>query len=248
MGGGLFFMSEKTWCVYKHTNKANGKVYIGITCKKPERRWEAGNGYRHNAHMDSAIKKFGWDNFDHEVLYEGLSEDEALDLERKLISEYQSADRRYGYNIEAGGRKKGSYSAETLEKMRQRMLGPNNHNYGKHLSEETRRKLSECNRGERHPKYGTHHSEETRRKLSEQKRGDKNWNYGKKTPEEVKEKMRNRAQCKRTLCVETGVVYRSVREASRQTGINIAGICLACRGERLKTAGGYHWKFVEVAE
>lgn len=240
-------MLEKEWCVYKHTNKANGKCYIGITCKKPEQRWEGGNGYRHNAHMNNAIQKYGWDNFTHEVLYTGLSEDEALDLERRLIAEHRSADRRYGYNIESGGRKKGAYSPETLEKMRQRMLGPKNHNYGKHLSEETRRKLSECNRGERHPKWGTHHSEETRRKLSEQKKGEKNWNYGKKTPEEVKEKMRNNHQCKPVLCVETGVVYRSTREASRQTGVNCSGISLVCRGVQLKTAGGYHWQFVEVA-
>ena len=100
--------------------------------------------------------------------------------------------------------------------------------------------------GEKHPKYGTHHSEETRRKIGDSNRGEKHYQYGKKTPEHVKEKMRQNHQCKPVRCVETGIVYRSTREASRQTGVNISGICLACRGVRVKTAGGYHWEFVEV--
>ena len=238
-------MSERTYCVYKHTNTANGKVYIGITSKKPEARWEGGNGYRHNAYLNSAIEKYGWDAFSHEILYNGLTEDEALAIERNLISEYGSANREYGYNIELGGRKRGAFSEETLEKLRQRMLGENNHNYGKPLSEETRRKLSECNTGERHPKWGTHHSEETRKKIGDTNRGEKHYLYGKQHSESTRQKMRECApKCKRVLCVETGIVYPSVREASRQTGVNVAGICLAIKGERLKTSGGCHWKYI----
>lgn len=239
-------MVEKKWCVYKHTNIKNGKIYLGITCKNPLSRWEYGRGYRHNSYMNNAILKHGWDSFSHEILFAGLSQDEALKIERELIAEYKSADRRYGYNIETGGEKKGALSEETLEKMRQRMLGENNHNYGKHLSEETRRKLSECNRGEKHPQYGTHHSEETRRKIGEAVGGKNHYLYGKSPSEETKEKMRSSSnKNKAILCVETGDVYRSAREASRKTGINVAGICLVATGKRLKTSGGFHWKYIE---
>lgn len=239
-------VTANTWCVYKHTNIENGKCYIGITCKPPEQRWEGGNGYRHNAYMTNAIEKYGWDAFMHEILYRDLSQDQALELERELIAEYRSADRRYGYNIESGGRKKGAYAPETLEKMRQRMLGANNHNYGKHLSEETRRKLSECNQGEKHPKYGTHQSEETRKKIGDSNRGEKHYLYGKHPSEDTIHKMRTSSEKnKAILCVETGMVYSSAREASRQTGVNISGICLAAKGERLKTSGGFHWKYIE---
>ena len=45
-------------------------------------------------------------------------------------------------------------------------------------------------------------------------------------------------------CLETGVIYASAKEAERQTGINNGNINACCNGER-KTAGGYHWKFVD---
>lgn len=47
------------------------------------------------------------------------------------------------------------------------------------------------------------------------------------------------------LCVETGVVYPSVHEAGRQTGVNSGHISNCCNGKR-KSAGGFHWQ--KVAE
>ena len=47
------------------------------------------------------------------------------------------------------------------------------------------------------------------------------------------------------VCLETGVVYPSTQEASRQTGIDDSSIS-KCLNGRYKTAGGYHWaRFVE---
>lgn len=58
----------KNYCVYKHTSPSN-KVYIGITSQEPERRWKNGNGYKKNLYFTKAIKKYGWDNFAHEILW-----------------------------------------------------------------------------------------------------------------------------------------------------------------------------------
>ena len=48
---------------------------------------------------------------------------------------------------------------------------------------------------------------------------------------------------KRICCVETGIVYNSLREASVSTGIHIGNISSCLHGKR-KTAGKYHWVFM----
>ena len=61
-----------------------------------------------------------------------------------------------------------------------------------------------------------------------------------------------RGDCKEpksVLCVETGIIYRSAYEAYRQTGIRQSHINACCRNEYgHKSAGGYHWKFVEGSD
>ena len=44
------------YTIYKHINKINNKIYIGVTKQKPEQRWAHGEGYKNNTHFYSAIK------------------------------------------------------------------------------------------------------------------------------------------------------------------------------------------------
>ena len=86
--------------VYMHIFP-NNKVYIGITYRKPEDRWN--DKYRGCPKMSNAIKKYGWENIKHEILYDNLSEQEAKDKEVELIALYKSNNPKYGYNISMGG-------------------------------------------------------------------------------------------------------------------------------------------------
>ena len=74
--------------IYKHTSPS-GKVYIGQTCQKPEHRWDNGKGYK-SGYFASAIKKYGWDNFKHEILFKGLDQLNADIIEEDLIFYYKS--------------------------------------------------------------------------------------------------------------------------------------------------------------
>lgn len=88
--------------VYCHTNNLNGMRYVGITAQDPKARWLNGKGYHNNKKFSKAISEFGWSNLKHEILAEGLSETDAIDLEQKLIEKYDSV--KNGYNNTTGGK------------------------------------------------------------------------------------------------------------------------------------------------
>lgn len=97
-------MKEKIWCVYMHTNKINNKRYIGQTFQGVNYRWrENGTGYKGQPfHM--AITKWGWDNFTHEILKDGIkTQEEADKWEQFFILKYNTYDQKYGYNFTKGG-------------------------------------------------------------------------------------------------------------------------------------------------
>lgn len=97
------------WKLYKHTISKEitkysfDKHYIGITSREnPNDRWKDGFGY-YGQIFYSAIKKYGWDNFTHEILKENMSLSEALIAEQEAIKEYDSLVGHKGYNLSPGG-------------------------------------------------------------------------------------------------------------------------------------------------
>ena len=73
---------DRCYTVYAHTSPS-GKKYIGITRQKPQARWRNGNAYKNNKHFANAIKAYGWDNFEHEILFEKLTKDSVILLASK---------------------------------------------------------------------------------------------------------------------------------------------------------------------
>lgn len=88
------------WIVYKHTSPS-GKVYVGITKQKPNKRWQYGHGYKQSKYFFNAILKYGWKNIEHIILEHDLSMEEASKLEKKLIASYKQQG--LSYNIAEGG-------------------------------------------------------------------------------------------------------------------------------------------------
>lgn len=102
----------RTFYVYVHTNKTNGKKYFGITSQPPQDRWGKNGCHYLSRYKDGrykqpafacAIIKYGWDDFHHEMLFEGLTESEAKRIEKELIAKHNTMHSDYGYNLTLGG-------------------------------------------------------------------------------------------------------------------------------------------------
>lgn len=94
--GGQIIEVKKNYKVYMHTNLTTLKKYCGITKMKPETRWNNGLGYKSNKKFYSDVKKYGWDGFSHEILYDNLDYLQARTIETKIIKELNLI--KDGYN------------------------------------------------------------------------------------------------------------------------------------------------------
>ena len=154
--------------IYRHwiINEDGIEVsYVGKTECKPTKRFGIG-GRKYlgkDTKFERAIKKYGWDNFNHDIIYTAECEtyDELhnvlIELEKHFIAKYDSCYN--GYNSTPGG--------EGVPK------GTKPWNYGKHgvYTEETLCKMSENRKGkcvgEENPFYGKKHTDESRKKMSD---------------------------------------------------------------------------------
>jgi group I intron endonuclease len=98
------------YTIYKFTNRANGKVYIGKTSTTPEKRalthLKASKAKSPACIFHKAIKKYGFDQFEQTVLASTTSSVEINDLETMFIKQFDccvldSPDK--GYNMTRGG-------------------------------------------------------------------------------------------------------------------------------------------------
>lgn len=134
---------EELYCVYMHINKINGKRYIGQTINQdnPNRRFgKNGNDYVKCSYFYRAIKKYGWNNFEHIIIQKNLTKEEADELEILNILAYNTTNNKFGYNLKFGGEAGGKVSEEVKQKM-------SNSQKGKCFSEEHKEKISKSQMG-----------------------------------------------------------------------------------------------------
>lgn len=217
------------YTVYKHTNIVNGKTYIGQTCLDVTIRWRNGKGYKTGI-FRAAINKYGWDSFEHSIIKDELTKEEASILEKELIKKYKALG--LSYNITDGGEGCAGY---------------------KH-SEETRIKMSNLYKGRKFPEHlknqvskrfkGKPLTEDHKRKISTALVGKQKSSIAKANMKanHVYHDLVPIIKCDlegNEICT-----YPSIAEAYRDTGVQQTHISRCARGKR-PTAGGYKWIYKE---
>lgn len=208
-------MSNPSYSVYKHTCP-NGKVYIGITSQKVESRWNYGHGYDLQL-FGRAIKKYGWENIRHEVLFDGLTLEEANEAEKQAIEEYNSMNKAYGYNCTQGG--DGCLGHEVTIATREKMRRSAKRTWS---NPEVRERLLEHLHELNSSRRGTKMCEETVRKRT---------------------KALMKPVSKYTKDGEYIETYESATEAARAMGVECNSLIITCCKGKKKTAYGFIWKY-----
>ena len=128
--------------IYKFTNNINGHSYIGQTINPKSRYWDHVCRVKKNTGLDTAIAKYGAENFSYDVLYETpllpCSQVKELLNEKEIyyINKYDTYNN--GYNQTLGG--KGTVGMPCSEKSKEFRKWYNAHR-NELLSDETREKL-----------------------------------------------------------------------------------------------------------
>lgn len=229
-------MSDKKYIVYKHTNKINKKIYIGITSRKPEERWgKNGENYYSSPHFMSAIKKFGWENFEHEILFENLTEEEACDKEIEMIKKFNSNDPLYGYNCTTGGE---MFKMNEIAREKKSLAMKGNKNGCTPCTKEKAKKISEALKGKKF-------SEERKKNISNAKKGKTHKKISEDGIEKIKNSDYHNGKKRKVYCPETDTVYESIHECARAFGDSkiATAICAVCNG-RYKAYKNYHFYYV----
>lgn len=252
-----------SYTVYKHTSPS-GKSYIGITNRNPEKRWGIdGMYYKGSILFYNAIQKYGWNNIEHEILFTGLTEEEAKQKEIELISHYKAFN--ISYNLTDGG--DGSLGLYPNEETR-RKIGEKSKE--RRHSLETKKKISDSLKGIKKPdgfgkkissilkgrKQSDEHREKNRlghlgqRNSKESIEKQRQKLIGKKHSKEHIEKCINRKSIPIVQYDKNGnfiSFWESARDVFFTEGYSNSKITACCKG-RLKYAYNYIWRYLSEKE
>lgn len=262
----------KKWSLYIHTNKINGKQYVGITSREPSKRWNNGKAYiNDNTYFGNAIQKYGWDNFEHAIIFnQCLTEQEAKEKEKEYIHKLNTKSPN-GYNLTLGGEgKTGWIPSQSTREIWSKQRKGNKSTLGYHHTEETKKTLSVKHKKEnlpseaiqryrekailrwKNPEYRIKQIEKVKEGIS---KSDKI--YGRKMSEKQKRILAdartekcsgsNNNKAIKVWCIELNKKFDTIKEAgeflgAKQTTYKKIGDC--CSGLR-NTCIGYHWMFYE---
>jgi len=232
--------NKNNYKVYKHTNLINGKIYIGETCEAfVTRCGHNGWGYHLQPKFYNDIIKYGWNNFNHEIIKDNLSHDDAIALEKKLIAKFNSMIN--GYNNSIGD--KGCTGYHQTEEAKQKISEVQT---GRERSIQDRENVGsffrEFYKTHPHPQTGTHQSQEAKEKFKQKMSGKNNPNYKKYGYANPTSKPVFQFDLNGNYIKD----YGSIAEAERFNNYKTKSGIHACCKNKAKTAYDYIWRYQNI--
>lgn len=228
--------------VYITINLISNKKYIGKHKSETFDENYKGSGIA----LKNAIKKYGQDNFICKILKKCDSLEELNYWEKHFTEKYNAVKSPDFYNLKEGGDGGGApgcrYMTNGTECKKVLLENvdvylENGYSFGGPIpSKETILKRANANRGKKHPTAGAKIS----KALSGRKLSDC---HKKKLSKSHKGKIS--VARKSVQCVETGKIYSSLHEATKDLGYKSAGNLCSCLKGRRDVAFGYHWKYAD---
>lgn len=223
-----------SWIIYKHTNKINGKIYIGqskYSWKNINDRWQSGRGYHIKTRFGSAIKKYGWENFDHHLLEDNItSQNIANEREIYWIRYFNSY--YDGYNCTPGG----NNVSENFAYKVKIYCSNNKITYDSIISASQQLNTS-YHKIVRQITTGHYYKTDDLYFCLESEKDDIKIEFY--TP-----KYDFSSLMKSVICVETREIYDSVTECSKAIGVKTQNISVNCCKNH-RTAKGKHYAYLE---
>lgn len=135
-------------CIYCYTNKINGKKYVGQAVNFKKRHKQHISKSSNRFIIDRAIKKYGIENFEIEILKENLETRCLLNLwESYYINKLNTLDKEKGYNMSGGGSNGNNFINKTDEEMQEIGKRISEAHKGKRHSQETKEKMRNSHKG-----------------------------------------------------------------------------------------------------
>ncbi len=229
--------------IYETINKLNGKKYIGKCIYARQNNWQSylGSG----KYLKRAIKKYGRDCFERQILAEAYSDKELNELEEEYILKFNAVESPDFYNIKftsiGGDIFSNNPRKEEIRLMRkQQMSGEGNHQFGKTKSNKMIASVKEANNRAVIIDGIEYKSQSEAAKALEMLVTTINYrldsdsypNWNRVVPKNVRKKNNNNPTCKVEI---EGLYYSSIKDASFTLGISVATVIRRLDNDKFPT-------------